>query len=540
MTNEPNGEKPIVPVPASSTPPANGTPVDAGATNAVPPQKGKAGRPRKDFSPEALAMGEHRRQIRLKNKEKLLAKKQEEDYKRKRGAIKLKVVYKPHDKQVAVQAALDAGKRIVLYVGGIRGGKTYAGARETLRSIYKRGYNRKGLSWLVSPTYPMSAIVEKEFESACDLGGGKSLILKKYIGAHAYLLVPPAGSDKPYRVEVKTAEHPDRLRGSSLDFIWMDEAAMMDKEAYRILLGRILDSKGVILMTTTPRGMNWLYDEVHQNLGRDPRMAEIHSTTSENPYLDPVDIEHLRGQYSTQFAKQELGAEFVAFDGLVYPTFDPSRHIVDPITRFPEGAEVITGIDAGYSDPFVCLWVIKHANKYYLADEYYRPMQTMESHAANIKRGYLEKKVIRRWMDPSAAQAQADLAALQINTYPAKNDIQAGINAVSRCFEENRLFISRTCVATLKEIGQYAYPDKGSKNKGEVPIDAWNHAMDALRYIVYAEDGYGKHHPYLVQNDDGSLKLEGIESADPYSNKLEDWIKMKGYNEFTEIEDRGE
>lgn len=540
MIDVPSEDKPIVPVPASSIPPVTSTPVDADATTAGPTQSRKAGRPRKDFSPESIALGEHRRQQRLKNREKILARKQEEAYKRTRASIKLRVVYKPHDKQIALQQQLDAGKRIVLYVGGIRGGKTYAGARETLRAIYKRGQNRKGLSWLVSPTYPMSAIVEKEFEQACDLGGGKSLIVKKYIGAHAYLLVPPSGSDKPYRVEVKTAEHPDRLRGSSLDFIWMDEAAMMDKEAYRILLGRILDSKGTILMTTTPRGMNWLYDEVHQNLGKDPRMAEVHSTTSENPYLDPVDIEHLRGQYSTQFAKQELGAEFVAFDGLVYPTFDPSKHIVDPITRFPEGAEVITGIDAGYSDPFVCLWVIKSGNKYYLADEYYRPMQTMESHAANIKRGYLEKKCIRRWMDPSAAQAQADLAALGINTYPAKNDIQAGINAVSRCFEENRLFISRTCVATLKEIGQYAYPDKGSKNKGEVPIDAWNHAMDALRYIVYAEDGYGKHHPYLVQNNDGSLRLEGTEHVDPSSSKLEDWVKMKGYNEFTHIEDLGE
>jgi PBSX family phage terminase large subunit len=435
-----------------------------------------------------------------------------------------------------VRKQLDKGKRIVLYVGGIRGGKTFAGARETLYSIYKRGYNKRGLSWIVSPTYPMSAIVEKEFENACDLGGGRSLILKKYVGAHAYLLVPPKGSNTPYRVEIKTAEHPDRLRGSSIDFVWMDEAAMMDKEAYTILLGRILDSKGVILMTTTPRGMNWLYEEVYQRQSKDERMAVVRSVTSDNTYLDPVDIEHLRGQYTTQFAKQELGAEFVAFDGLVYPTFNASSHIVAPITNFPDGAEIIAGIDAGYSDPFVCLWVMKHNGRYYLMDEYYAPMRTMESHATSIRKHWLDKLCIRRWMDPSAAQASADLAALGVNTYPAKNDIQAGINSVSRCFETDRLFITRNCVNTLKEIGIYSYPDKGSKNKGEVPIDANNHTMDSLRYIIYAEDGYGKHHPYMTMADDGSMQLRGVESPDPKSNNLEDWIKMRGYNELGQVE----
>lgn len=508
------------------------------------PIKSKRGaKPRYDDAEHQL-LAQKRRALRL------ATKKAEEERKRQRPVVlqkvkeKLIVRYKPNPEgQAQLRAVLDAGKRIVLYVGGIRGGKTYAGARETLYSIYKRGFNRKGLTWIVSPTYPMSSVVEKEFEDACDLGGGRSLIIKKYIGARAYLIIPPAGQQKPYRVEIKTAEHPDRLRGSSLDCVWMDEAAMMDKECYRILLGRILDSQGMILMTTTPRGMNWLYDEVHEKRydhpttqQKDPRIAVVRSTTSDNPYLKPEEIEMLRAQYTTQFARQELGAEFVAFDGLVYRTFDPTRHIIPPITNIPEGAELISGIDAGFSDPFVSLWLMKHKNKYYLLDEYYQPQRTMESHAAAIKRNWLDKMCIRRWMDPSAAQASADLAALGINTYPAKNDIQAGINSVSRLLETDRLFITRPCANTLREIGMYAYPDKGSRNRGEVPVDANNHAMDALRYICYAEDGYGKHQPFLVQRDDGSLRLEGQEEPNAGSNALEDWVRMRGYNDYTQIE----
>ncbi len=60
--------------------------------------------------------------------------------------------------------------------------------------------------------------------------------------------------------------------------------------------------------------------------------------------------------------------------------------------------------------------------------------------------------------------------------------------------------------------------------------------MDAMRYIIYAEDGYGKHHPYLTQNDDGTLRLMGTENVDPSSVKLEDWIAQRAYNEVGQIE----
>ncbi len=449
--------------------------------------------------------------------------------------VKLKVDYKPHDKQIEFGKLLDAGKRIVLFFGGIRSGKTYAGARELLKSIYKRGNTSRGLSWIISPTYPMSQVVEKEFEDACDLGGGQSLILRKYVGNREYLLVPPKGHSKPYRVAIKSAEHPDRLRGASLDYIWMDEAAFMDKETYRISLGRVLDSKGTIFITTTPKGMNWVYEEVFQRIGKDDRIGAVHCVTSANPHLDQVDIEHLRGQYSVQFAKQELGAEFVAFDGLVYNNFDFNKHIINPITNVPDGAEVVCGIDAGFKDPFVCLWVMKYKDRYYIFDEYYATMRTIENHAKSIVGGPFSGHVIRRWMDPSAAQESYDLANLKVNSYPAKNDIRAGINSVARMIELDRLFITRNCINTIKEIGQYQYLQREGKNSGEEPQDVNNHCMDALRYVIYSEEGYRANHPYIITHDSGTMELVGSD-PDTNSNKLEDWIKMKGYNEIGQME----
>lgn len=506
-------------------------PVDTGSEFNHP--KKKRGRQIVKDTAEANASRERVARFRAKRAAKLEKRKYLVNDRLKREVLKVK--YQPHGRQVEFGRLLDSGKKIVLFYGGIRSGKTYAGARELLKSIYKRGQINKGLSWIISPTYPMSQVVEKEFEDACDLGGGNSLIIRKYIGNREYLLLPPRAGGKPYRVAIKSAEHPDRLRGASLDYVWMDEAAFMDKETYRIVLGRVLDSKGTVFITTTPKGMNWVYEEVYQKVGKDDRIGTVKCVTSDNPHLDPIDVEHLRSQYSVQFAKQELGAEFVAFDGLVYSGFDFNRHVVQPITNIPDNAEIVCSIDAGFKDPFVVLWIMKFNDRYYVMDEYYATMRTMESHAKNIKGHFLNGRVLRRWMDPSAAQESYDLNSMKILTYPAKNDIRAGINSVARMIEMDRLFISKNCINTLREIGQYQYKEKVDRNVGEEPQDINNHCMDALRYCVYSEEGHSSKHPYAIAHDSGQMEIIGLDS-DPMSNKIEDWINLKGFNEIGQIE----
>ena len=432
---------------------------------------------------------------------------------------KVVVQYKPQAHQAAFRAALDASEtKISLLLGGIRSGKTFAGAFELVRRIY-RNCPTKGLSWIISPTFPMSLIVERAFEEAA-----AGLIIRKLKGEKAYLLYPHKGSKEPYRVEIKTAESPDRLRGASCDIIWLDEAAMFSEEVWKICLGRVLDSKGIIYMTTTPRGKNWLYHEVYLESLKDPRIKVIKARTLDNQYLDKEDVGRLKGKYSQAFAAQELEAEFVSFEGLVYSEFNSDRHVIPPILVLPDTAEVISGIDAGLKDPFVYLWTMKYEGRWYIVDEYYCPDRTIESHSIFIKRCRFEKDVRRRWADPSAAQERTDLDAHGIRSYPAKNDVRGGINSVKRAFETDRIRITSNCVNTIRELGQYHYKDGVSRNAGEEPIDWSNHAMDALRYIIYSEEGFGAAHPYILTDENGQLKVMGSNPGNVMSNRLEDWI----------------
>ena len=437
----------------------------------------------------------------------------------------VRISYQPKRGQKIFADLISGGRKIILANGGRQGGKTYAGARETLKQIYK--YHRTpSLGWIVSPTYPMSLVVERAFEDAAGWLESGGLIIKKMAGQRAYLLVPPSGSQEPFRVEIKTAENPDRLRGAGLGFIWMDEAAMMSEEVYKILLGTILATKGIIFMTSTPRGHNWfykLYNEAPENGGKNPMIGAITWKSAENDSLGENELALMRGQLSSDFARQELEAEFVSFDGLVYRGFDFNRHVIPGMVQLPNGAEVICGIDNGYGDPFVCLWVAKYDGKYYVIDEYYEAGRTLDSVARTIKSRVWDRHTVRRWADPSGAQERAELDKFGISTYPARNDIFSGINCVERMLEQGRLYIAKGCINTIAEISQYHYRQSEDKNRGEEPVDKFNHAMDALRYAIFSEAEFAMAHPIVTVRDDGSLAIDHGTGSHLTAN-IEDWI----------------
>ena len=99
----------------------------------------------------------------------------------------VRISYTPNRGQRVFAEMIAGGRKITLANGGRQGGKTYAGARESLKQIYK--YHRApALGWIVSPTYPMSLVVERAFEDAAGWLESGGLIIKKMAGQRAYLL----------------------------------------------------------------------------------------------------------------------------------------------------------------------------------------------------------------------------------------------------------------------------------------------------------------------------------------------------------------
>src|SRR5271154_6631366 len=88
--------------------------------------------------------------------------------------------------------------------------------------------------------------------------------------------------------------------------------------------------------------------------------------------------------------------------------------------------------------------------------------------------------------DPGGRTETEELRAAGLNVRRGDNDIRLGIAAVTARLRTGRLKVARSrCPNLLTEAKLYRYPTAAErKQHGEDPIDAHNHALAALRYLI--------------------------------------------------------
>jgi phage terminase large subunit-like protein len=232
------------------------------------------------------------------------------------------------------RAFVEDGHRLVLFLGGVGAGKSYAGAVKALTRFAQDA--RPSLGIVIAPTYPM--LRDATWRTACEVW--KPLISR--VVANEMRLVLVTGDEILFR----SADDPERLRGPNAAWAWIDEAASCHPDTWAITLGRLrqFGELGSAWATTTPRGMNWVY-EVFVTLATDE--TAIHrAATWANPFVDAAFTVSLRSQYSGDFARQEIEAEFIADQEgtlLEYEWLDAARmrHTVhDPSQPVQAGVDV--------------------------------------------------------------------------------------------------------------------------------------------------------------------------------------------------------
>ena len=205
-------------------------------------------------------------------------------------------------------------------------------------------------------------------------------------------------------------------------------------------------------------------------------------------------------------------------EGLVYDGFDRSIHVI-PRDRVPYLNTVFRSIDFGFSNPFVCQWWgLDHDGRMYLFREIYRTQRTVKVHSEAINS--MSTEVISATVTDHDAEDRATLQENGIDTVAARKSIRQGIDAVTERLKvlgdgKPRLYIVEDSLveldlslrdnglptSTLEEFGSYSWQlSKPERNDKEVPLDAYNHGMDALRYAVMYIDGVGIGNDELVQS----------------------------------------
>ncbi len=120
------------------------------------------------------------------------------------------------------------------------------------------------------------------------------------------------------KIYLKGSDRPDTLRGVGLEYVVLDEYASMKPEVWEMILRPTLaDVKGGAMFIGTPAGKNHFYKlflEAQEN--EDWEAFQFNST--DNPLLDPKEIQAAKSSMSTQAFRQEFEATFESFSGGIF------------------------------------------------------------------------------------------------------------------------------------------------------------------------------------------------------------------------------
>jgi phage terminase large subunit-like protein len=159
-------------------------------------------------------------------------------------------------------------------------------------------------------------------------------------------------------VQVKSADNPDSLRGEGLDFLGMDECAYTHEDAWTAALRPALsDRLGKAMFISTPSRRNWFFRIWQRGIDDDPEWKSFRFPTSDNPFIQPTEIEAARGMLPDRLFRQEYLAEFIEDEGAVF------RNIAACITSsIPEraahvGHRLVMGADWGKHNDYTALSV---------------------------------------------------------------------------------------------------------------------------------------------------------------------------------------
>jgi phage terminase large subunit-like protein len=355
--------------------------------------------------------------------------------------------------------------RYVAFVAGRNSGKTFAGSVKAYRNA-----QRGGLGVIAAPDFPM-----------LEFGAKRAFIERLRECREPFELHQQRGvvTIPRWNAEIRfaTLETEGRVRGPNYAWGWVDEVEYVtDRTIWQALKGAIRDgSDPQLFVTTTPKGRRLVWDEWVQHAT--PNHVLYKATTRDNPFIDAEDYIAGLG-YSGRFLAQEIDAEFVAFDGLVFPEWSRERlQAVDC-----DGWRCVLGVDVGTRNPTAILTVRQAGDgRVHVEREVYRRNMGAADVVAAIQSEADRVNPEAIYIDPSAAGYVVDLERAGYPVVKADNDRKRGVQLMATALADG-LTVDPSCVAFVDEIEAWHYPD--GKRESDDPVKENDHAMDAWRYAV--------------------------------------------------------
>lgn len=201
-----------------------------------------------------------------------------------------------------------------------------------------------------------------------------------------------------------------------------------------------------------------------------------------NEWLDASDLklfEDMRLHNPRRYRVAGLG-DWGIVEGLIYENWIERSFTLDDIRH----CQTISGLDFGYTnDPtaFLIGFIDQDAKKLYIWDEIYKKGLTNRMIYQEIQdAGYAKEKITADSAEPKSIDELRELGLRVHGARKGRDSINNGIQYI----QDYEIFVHPRCVNFLTEINNYTWDSDKFGSCINVPIDDFNHLMDALRYAV--------------------------------------------------------
>lgn len=214
----------------------------------------------------------------------------------------------------------------------------------------------------------------------------------------------------------------------------------------------------------------------------DPDVLAITTNYLCNEWLSPADkqvFEKMKTQNPRRFRVAGLG-EWGVVEGLVYENWKEQSFTLKEI----EHCKSAFGLDFGYTnDPsaFFVGFIDVENKRLYVWDEFYKKgLSNKKIYELINQMGYSKERITGDSAEPKSIDELKGMGLHITGAKKGKDSVNNGIQWI----QDLEIIIHPRCVNFLTEISNYTWDVDRFGKKLNVPIDDFNHLMDAMRYAL--------------------------------------------------------
>lgn len=282
-------------------------------------------------------------------------------------------------------------------------------------------------------------------------------------------------------IEFFSADQPDKLRGARRHVLFINECNNIDFESYNQLAIRTRD---FIYLDYNPTAEFW----VHTELIKDPDSDFVILTYKDNEALDSAIVKEIEkakeraktSAYWENWWKVYGIGQVGSLEGVIFSNWKQ-------INEVPTGSKLIGyGMDFGFTNDPTTLVSVHRSDNTIIVDELIYQSGMLNSDIIRRLKDLDLGKFDKIYADSAEPKSIEEIYRSGFNIKPVtkgSDSITFGIDILQN-FE---ILVTKRSVNLIKELRYYTWDrDKTGKSINK-PIDSFNHAIDAMRYLAMME-----------------------------------------------------